>query len=631
MNIALKSGHLIAALGRERAQEVVPEIRHRHETQRVRLNITDVSTEEVDKIAKVASLENKALSRRILAWRELRAEPDLHPIRNALQMETALIAFVMKSPHKLLFRRGEDGQMLPYFVKRIVWHKLRREKHRGGEIYIYPAHTDMELVAFKDESSTSLTVKFEDRHPLYGGGDFNGGSVTDLLEAEELFPEKEDTYKRYEAELARFHTLLTKTGQQFNAWGRCYGTSSDDWDWTRSSKKKKGRGGSGLRSFTKDGQPSRVVIDINGDEPPDEENDDAVAEGTTEYDFWPKHDKLAGKSEDEIALVKAGHHKAEEKLEKAVNSKDEDELELEDDSDEDAGDDDSEDTEVILPVHPYLQVFDFGTESFVTCHINCLEDYKFAVGIEKKLILPAELKKLITTLIATSAVVREDIVAGKTGGVIVMSTGEPGVGKTLTAEIFAEQMQIPIYMVQCSQLGITSDKLEAELILVLKRAMRWNALLLLDEADVYTRARGDDISQNAIVGVFLRLLERFRGIMFMTSNRATAIDDAILSRCIAHIRYELPSVENSKLIWEVLAENYKIDLFPQEIEKLAKDFPLISGRNIKTLLKLATSVSQKKEWKKGEFSELIHEVAPFVDFPKAHYAALEQRTKEGKK
>src|SRR6185295_19284784 len=104
------------------------------------------------------------------------------------------------------------------------------------------------------------------------------------------------------------------------------------------------------------------------------------------------------------------------------------------------------------------------------------------------------------------------IVAGKTGGTIVFCTGEPGTGKTLTGEVFSEVIKRPLYVVQCSQLGTDEEELEKQLKKVLRRAQRWGAILLIDEADVYVRERGDDIQQNAIVGVFLRVLEYYRGI-----------------------------------------------------------------------------------------------------------------------
>jgi len=65
--------------------------------------------------------------------------------------------------------------------------------------------------------------------------------------------------------------------------------------------------------------------------------------------------------------------------------------------------------------------------------------------------------------------------------------------------------------------------------------------MLIDEADVYIRKRSDDIAANAVVGIFLRVLEYFDGLLFLTTNRIDDIDEAIISRCIALIRYLAPT------------------------------------------------------------------------------------------
>ena len=43
--------------------------------------------------------------------------------------------------------------------------------------------------------------------------------------------------------------------------------------------------------------------------------------------------------------------------------------------------------------------------------------------------------------------------------------------------------------------------------------------MLIDEADVYIKRRDDNITMNAVVGVFLRVLEYFNGLLFLTTNR----------------------------------------------------------------------------------------------------------------
>ena len=85
-----------------------------------------------------------------------------------------------------------------------------------------------------------------------------------------------------------------------------------------------------------------------------------------------------------------------------------------------------------------------------------------------------------------------------------MCYGAPGLGKTLTAEVYSELVKLPLYRVHAGQLGIEIETLASSLEQsVLRRAERWGAVLLIDEADVYIRARDNDIHHNAVVAAFL--------------------------------------------------------------------------------------------------------------------------------
>lgn len=156
-------------------------------------------------------------------------------------------------------------------------------------------------------------------------------------------------------------------------------------------------------------------------------------------------------------------------------------------------------------------------------------------------------------------------------------------------------MKRPLYSVQTAQLGQSATALETELRKVFARAQRWNAILLLDEADVYVRERGDDFEQNAIVGVFLRTLEYFQGVMFMTTNRIDQVDDAIASRCIAKLDYRTPLPADQKKIWRVLATTSDIEISDEAIDEITTRHPTLSGRDIKMLLKLAKMMSSARK------------------------------------
>ena len=86
---------------------------------------------------------------------------------------------------------------------------------------------------------------------------------------------------------------------------------------------------------------------------------------------------------------------------------------------------------------------------------------------------------------------------------------------------------------------------------IFKIASHWNAILLLDESDVYLEQRSShDMVRNGLVSVFLRKLEYCEGVLFLTTNRVREFDDAILSRIHVMLRYDDLSSDSRKQIWK---------------------------------------------------------------------------------
>ncbi|MBX9850103.1 MAG: ATP-binding protein, partial [Rhodocyclaceae bacterium] len=248
-----------------------------------------------------------------------------------------------------------------------------------------------------------------------------------------------------------------------------------------------------------------------------------------------------------------------------------------------------------IPLHPYLHVFHLELHRNIWVHVDNLTEYKYNPSLREKLVLPQDHRDLIDILTADMGVLLEDIVEGKSGGTTILCKGAPGLGKTLTAEVYAEVVGKPLYRVHSGQLGISAESVEAHLSTILRRAARWGAILLLDEADVYIRQRDNDLQHNAIVAEFLRTLEYFSGLLFMTTNRTDDIDDAIMSRCIAIIKYEMPSREDAVRLWKTLSYQFEVELTDEMIETLVDRFPNTSGRDIKELLKLTAKFCRSKK------------------------------------
>ena len=253
------------------------------------------------------------------------------------------------------------------------------------------------------------------------------------------------------------------------------------------------------------------------------------------------------------------------------------------------------DETIRLPRHPLLRVFDLRTHEFLTISNRNLAPHVYDAGLRDKLILPETHRDLLDILTQDSDLFLGDIVDGKRAGNLILAKGIPGVGKTLTAEIYAEITEKPLYAVHAGVLGTQASEISKMLQTVFSRAKRWNCVLLIDEADVFVMRRGDSIQNNAVVAEFLRTLEYFDGLLFMTTNRPEDIDDAILSRCAAILEYRAPATELARAIWRGMAEHFRTPLPAPLIEAAVAMFPEATGRDIKMLLSLALRVSRARK------------------------------------
>jgi len=238
-----------------------------------------------------------------------------------------------------------------------------------------------------------------------------------------------------------------------------------------------------------------------------------------------------------------------------------------------------------MPQHPLVYAYDLVGHVEIIAHIADFKPYRYQADIDRYLVIPQETRRLLEVLRHALRLKDRDVISGKTGGCLILLKGDPGLGKTLTAQVFAEQNLRPLYELQCSQLGISPPEVEENLRHALLRARRWNAVLLINEADVYVRARADDIVQNAIVGVFLRLLENLSGLCFLTTNKGTTIDDAVSSRALVHLDYQYPDPSERRELFRIQSEVQKLDLSDAACREFAQQHHL-SGRDIRQLVKL---------------------------------------------
>lgn len=149
------------------------------------------------------------------------------------------------------------------------------------------------------------------------------------------------------------------------------------------------------------------------------------------------------------------------------------------------------------------------------------------------LVLHPKQKSMVLSLVKQHkkrASLFDDVVIGKGKGLIGLLSGNPGCGKTLTAEAVAEVTHRPLYSVSAGELGTNALDVDKFLTKILDLAKTWDAVLLLDEAEVFLqKRRSNDVKRNALVSIFLRQLEYYQGILILTTNMITSCDPAFES------------------------------------------------------------------------------------------------------
>ncbi|KAG0709288.1 P-loop containing nucleoside triphosphate hydrolase protein [Suillus ampliporus] len=208
----------------------------------------------------------------------------------------------------------------------------------------------------------------------------------------------------------------------------------------------------------------------------------------------------------------------------------------------------------LLPVK--VHGFDVRRKSWEKFDVRNLEEVHFDEHAWDHLVLNKATKTLIeglvnvTTMSNTSREVFSDVITGKGGGLIALLHGPPGTGKTLTAEAVAEHLKRPLFVLSSLELSTKPATLETKLGDILKLATTWDAVVLIDEADVFLEQRSlHELERNALVSVALRVFEYHRGVLFLTTNRIQVFDEAFLSRFSIAVKYPDLDADARLTIW----------------------------------------------------------------------------------
>lgn len=200
---------------------------------------------------------------------------------------------------------------------------------------------------------------------------------------------------------------------------------------------------------------------------------------------------------------------------------------------------------------------------------------------------------------------QEKLAYGK--GTSVLFHGPPGTGKTMAAQIVANELSMELYRVDIAvisskYIGETEKKLSK----LFDCAKNMNVILFFDEADTLFARRSEvkssnDRHANNVTGHLLQRIEDYEGIVILATNLVESIDEAFIRRIQFMVRFEYPSAELRLKIYQAIipekaecAEYLALEYFAEKFE--------MSGSNIKEVLVQAAYLAASE----GEGIKNIH-------------------------
>ncbi|MGH1377009.1 MAG: ATP-binding protein [Alphaproteobacteria bacterium] len=171
-----------------------------------------------------------------------------------------------------------------------------------------------------------------------------------------------------------------------------------------------------------------------------------------------------------------------------------------------------------------------------------------------------------------------DRISARGLGLSVLLSGPSGTGKTLTAEILANALDLDLYKVDLSStvskyIGETEKNLRR----IFDAAENGGSMLLFDEADALFGKRTEaesshDRHANIEVSYLLQRMEQYRGVVILTTNFKSAIDKAFMRRINYCVQFPFPDFEQRKAVWA--------NIFPQDAKTKDLDFDKLASLSI---------------------------------------------------
>ncbi len=218
--------------------------------------------------------------------------------------------------------------------------------------------------------------------------------------------------------------------------------------------------------------------------------------------------------------------------------------------------------------------------------------------------------------------------------ITLLFLGPPGTGKTLSAYALAGTLDLKVMEASIPDLmncyvGETDKNIRD----IFRKAEENDALLLFDEADALVSTRGSvshavDRHLNAEVNVFLQELERFSGIVVLTTNLGINLDPALRRRIKLKIKYGRPDIEMRGDLWEKLIPGEVRLGKDVDLDHMAKTYDFTGGQ-IKNAVENAVMIAHERYRGKGKVTLEHDDLVEGADIEKEGDEKVTERETKG--
>jgi SpoVK/Ycf46/Vps4 family AAA+-type ATPase len=140
-------------------------------------------------------------------------------------------------------------------------------------------------------------------------------------------------------------------------------------------------------------------------------------------------------------------------------------------------------------------------------------------------------------------------------GINALFAGPPGTGKTMAAEVVANELGIDLYKIDLASvvskyIGETEKNLDR----IFTAAAQANAILFFDEADALFGKRSEvkdshDRYANLEISYLLQKMEQYEGVAILASNLRQNLDEAFVRRLNFIVHFPFPDADSRRRIW----------------------------------------------------------------------------------